>query len=58
MYSFNLASVTWFKLSVANNAPGPRRSIGFASAVGRMYLYGGYNGGNVTTANAFACAGV
>jgi hypothetical protein len=49
-YSFNPINMTWKNLSGLGNGalPSPRQALGFASALGRIFVFGGENSQGVS----------
>ena len=48
LYRFSAAANTWTALSPSGSGPSPRSDMGFAATPdGMLYVFGGYDGGNV-----------
>jgi hypothetical protein len=48
VYRFSAAANTWTALSTSGSAPSPRAYMGFAATPdGMLYVFGGWDGGNV-----------
>jgi hypothetical protein len=56
-YSFNPITMTWKNLAglVYGASPSPREGHGFASALGRIFVFGGENSAGVSFKSAVLC---